>query len=279
MSTTGKKWPAPAKLNLFLHVTGRRPDGYHTLQTVFQFIDLADRLEFTVTNDAGIVRTPPLAGVPAQRDLVLRAAKKLQQISGCKSGVRINVETMVPMGGGLGGGSSNAATTLIALNQLWQLRMTTAELAEIGLGLGADVPVFINGESAWAEGIGERLSGITLPEPYYLIIYPGCRVMTRDIFNADDLTRNTAPITIADFLNGAGSNDCETVVRKRHPAVGEALDWLNQFADAKLTGTGACLFAAFSDYPRAVTIHDRLPEHWQGFIAKGRNRSPLFVSA
>ena len=276
MSAAGKEWLAPAKLNLFLHITGRRPDGYHTLQTVFQFVDLADKLEFTVTDNADILRASALPGVPGQRDLALRAAERLQQLSGCKSGARIRVQKIIPVGGGLGGGSSDAATTLVALNRLWELRMTTVELASIGLELGADVPVFVKGEASWAEGAGEQLTRIDIPEPCYLIIYPGCRVMTSTVFNTDDLTRNTSPITMCDFRNGVGANDCEAVVRKKYPAVGEALDWLNQFADAKLTGTGSCVFAEFSGHLQAVRVYEQLPASWKGFVTRGRNRSPLF---
>jgi len=268
-------WPAPAKLNLFLQITGRRADGYHLLQTVFQFVDLADQLTFEITDDAVITRVTDLQGIPGDQDLIVRAAKKLQQASGCRRGSRIHIEKRIPLGGGLGGGSSDAATTLLALNRLWQVDLPMERLVEIGLELGADVPVFIRGKAAWAEGVGEQLEAIDLPEPWYLIVYPDCHVTTADVFNADDLTRNTPPITIRDFLAGAGSNNCEPVVRKMYPVVDEALEWLNQYAPAKLTGTGACLFAAFEKREQAHEVCQCLPTAWRGFVTQGRNRSSL----
>jgi 4-diphosphocytidyl-2-C-methyl-D-erythritol kinase len=268
-------WPAPAKLNLFLHITGQRPDGYHLLQSVFQFLDRADRLHFSVRSDGLIQRTSSLAGVPAQEDLVVRAARALQEAAGTTQGADIAVEKILPMGGGLGGGSSDAATTLVALNYLWGTGLGEEGLAEIGLRLGADVPVFVRGRAAWAEGVGERLEPVELPEPWYLVLVPPVNISTAELFADPDLTRNCTPITIRDFLAGAGRNVFEPSVRRRYRMVAEALDWLGRFAPAKLTGTGACIFAPFEMREDAERVLARLPEQWKGFVAQGRNRSPL----
>ncbi|MFZ5620263.1 MAG: 4-(cytidine 5'-diphospho)-2-C-methyl-D-erythritol kinase [Pseudomonadota bacterium] len=268
-------WPAPAKLNLFLHVTGRRPDGYHTLQTVFQFLDIADGIGLRVEPGGGVQLATPLPGVPAERDLTVRAARLLQAEAGTGLGATITVDKRLPLGGGLGGGSSDAATVLVVLNRLWDIGFSIDRLAELGLRLGADVPVFVRGQAAWAEGVGERLTPVTLPEPWYLVVVPDVTVSTAEIFSAPELTRQTPPITIADFLSGAGGNDCEPVVRRRHPEVGRALDWLNRFAPARLTGTGACVFAPFADRDIAQQALAQLPAGWRALIARGRNRSPL----
>lgn len=268
-------WPAPAKLNLFLHVTGRRPDGYHTLQTVFQFLDIADGIGLRVEPGGGVRLATPLPGVPAERDLTVRAARLLQAEAGTGLGATITVDKRLPLGGGLGGGSSDAATVLVVLNRLWGIGFSIDRLAELGLRLGADVPVFVRGQAAWAEGVGERLTPVTLPEPWYLVVVPDVTVSTAEIFSAPELTRQTPPITIADFLSGAGGNDCEPVVRRRHPEVGRALDWLNRFAPARLTGTGACVFAPFADRDIAQQALAQLPAGWRALIARGRNRSPL----
>jgi 4-diphosphocytidyl-2-C-methyl-D-erythritol kinase len=268
-------WPAPAKLNLFLHITGRREDGYHLLQTVFQFVQLQDEIDFTLLEDDVVTRSSTMPGVAAEDDLVIRAAKKLKEKTGCQSGVDINVRKAIPEGGGLGGGSSDAATTLVALNTLWKTGLSNAELAQIGLGLGADVPVFIHAHATWAEGVGEEFTPIEPEESWYLVIHPGCSVATSTVFNADDLTRNTPAITIRDFLEGGGQNDCESVVRNHYKEVAEALDWLNGFAPAKLTGTGACLFASFQDEQQANAVKEQLPDKWQGYVVKGMNHSPL----
>lgn len=270
-----KNWPAPAKLNLFLHITGRRQDGYHLLQTVFQFIDLVDDIDFQVTADGAIRRLSAMPGVAEEYDLVIRAARLLQEHSGSTHGVGIKVNKRIPEGGGLGGGSSDAATTLVALNELWQTGLETSQLAELGLSLGADVPIFVHGHAAWAEGVGEQLSPVEPAEVYYLVIHPGCSVPTAAIFNAPDLTRNTPPITIRDFLDRGGINDCEAVVRKQYPEVNAAIDWLNQFATTRLTGTGACVFAGFEDESSAQAAREQLPATWQGFVVRGMNRSPL----
>lgn len=268
-------WPAPAKLNLFLHITDRRADGFHLLQTVFQFLDYADDLYFTVRTDGAVRRLSELPGVAAEADLVVRAARLLQAETGCRLGADIRVEKRLPMGGGLGGGSSDAATTLVALNVLWQLRLPVERLAGLGLALGADVPVFVRGQAAWAEGVGERLEPVDLPEPWYLVLVPPVNVSTAAVFGAPELTRDCPPITIRDFLAGIGSNVCEPVVRARFPAVAEALDWLGHFAPARMTGTGCCVFAAFAAESEARQVAAQLPAGWHGFVAQGRNRSPL----
>ena len=268
-------WPAPAKLNLFLHVIGRRPDGYHLLQTAFQFVDFSDLLDFCIRPDSGLSLRTNYSTINPEADLSLRAARLLQRETGCNSGADIRITKRIPMGGGLGGGSSNAATTLAALNTLWSLGLTTEQLTELGLRLGADVPIFLYGHAAWAEGIGEELTPIEPEEGWYLIIYPGCHVPTADIFRAADLTRNTPAITIRDFLGSGGHNDCEAVVRHRFPAVAEALDWLQQYADVRMTGSGSSVFARFDSSDQAAAIYDLLPSGWQGFVARALNRSPL----
>ncbi len=268
-------WPAPAKLNLFLHITGRREDGYHQLQTVFQFLDYGDLLYFSPRPDGRINRTNDLPGVPEESDLVVRAAKLLQQTSGCTQGADIQVNKYLPMGGGLGGGSSDAATTLIALNHLWSLGLPREALAQLGLQLGADVPVFVHGHAAWAEGIGEKLTDVELPEPWFVVLIPTVQVTTAKIFNDPELTRDCPPITIRDFLTGQGGNVCQPLVEKRHPAVAEALEWLGQHGKAMMTGTGACVFAAFEQEALAREVFSVRPQGWQGFVAKGCNRSPL----
>ena len=268
-------WPAPAKLNLFLHVIGRRPDGYHLLQTAFQFVDFSDLLDFCIRPDSGLSLRTNYSTINPEADLSLRAARLLQRETSCNSGADIRITKRIPMGGGLGGGSSNAATTLAALNTLWSLGLTTEQLTELGLRLGADVPIFLYGHAAWAEGIGEELTPIEPEEGWYLIIYPGCHVPTADIFRAADLTRNTPAITIRDFLGSGGHNDCEAVVRHRFPGVAEVLDWLQQHADARMTGSGSSVFARFDSSDQAAAIYDLLPSGWQGFVARALNRSPL----
>ncbi len=271
-------WPAPAKLNLFLHVLSRRPDGYHTLQTAFQFIDLCDDLVFEPRTDGRIVRVSGPSEVAADEDLVVRAAHRLRESTGGgKGGVGISVHKRIPLQGGLGGGSSDAATTLVALNHLWDLGLTADQLASLGLELGADVPVFVHGHAAWAEGVGERLQPLDLPEPAYLVVRPPCAVSTREIFQAPELTRNSMPTTIRAFFAGEGRNDCEPVVRTRYPPVAAALDWLNRYAPARLTGTGSCVFAAFEDEARARRVAAQLPAGCEGFVVRGHNRSPLLT--
>ena len=268
-------WPAPAKLNLFLHITGQRQDGYHLLQTVFQFIQLIDVIDFTIL-ESGLVRRSSISlKIDEHDDLVIKAAQKIKKRSGSKLGVDISVKKNIPIGGGLGGGSSDAATTLVALNELWQTGLSIDELSEIGLSLGADIPFFINGNAAWAEGVGDKLTPINLDECFYLVIYPNCGISTKAVFEASDLTRNTPRITIRDFRDGNGKNDCESYVRNHYHDVTEALDWLGEYASSKLTGTGACLFAQFSDENEANEVKYKLPTKWQGYVVKGINKSPL----
>jgi 4-diphosphocytidyl-2-C-methyl-D-erythritol kinase len=273
--STAQPWPAPAKLNLFLHITGRRADGYHLLQTVFQFLDYGDALHFSPRTDGRVRRLNALPGVPEESDLVVRAARLLQQVSGCTQGVDIRVDKRLPMGGGLGGGSSDAATTLVALNQLWSLGLSQQSLAELGLQLGADVPVFVYGHAAWAEGVGEKLTDVDLPEPWFVVLTPPVQVPTAEIFNAPELTRDCPPITIRDFLGGHGGNVCQPLVAERHPEVATALAWLGKYGKAIMTGTGACVFAAFDEEARAREVFAARPQGWQGFVACGCNRSPL----
>ncbi len=275
---SGRGWPAPAKLNLFLRITGRRSDGYHELQTVFQLLDFGDLLDFSLRDDGRVCRRQGAHEVAEEDDLVVRAAGLLQQAGGCRLGVDITVEKRIPMGAGLGGGSSDAATTLLALNQLWGLGLETGELARIGLSLGADVPVFIQGRSAWAEGLGERLSPVSLDERvWYVVIRPPCSISTAAVFADPELTRDSAPITIRAFLGGAGGNDCETVVRARYPEVKAALDWLGRYAPARLTGTGSCIFAGFASEIEARRVLAQAPPGHTGFVARGVNESPLLA--
>jgi len=268
-------WPAPGKLNLFLHVVGRRPDGYHRLQTAFQFIDLHDEIRFWRRPPGVIERLGEVPGVAPEADLVVRAARRLAGRHPDAVGVAIEVRKRLPLQGGVGGGSSDAATTLVALNQLWELDLPPAELAEQGLALGADVPVFVHGVAAWAEGVGEQLTPADFPERVYLLIRPDVAVSTADVFKDPELTRDSPVITIRGFLATGGRNDCEPVVRSRFPAVAEALDWLGRFAYARLTGTGSCVFAAMPDERQAREVLGRLPGHWTGYVVRGLNRSPL----
>jgi 4-diphosphocytidyl-2-C-methyl-D-erythritol kinase len=272
-------WPAPAKLNLMLRIVGRRPDGYHELQTVFQFIDRCDWLTIDVRRDGRIKRVAEVPGVAPQDDLTVRAASALREATGCRLGADIRCEKVLPMGGGLGGGSSDAATTLFALNRLWGTGLDEDALADIALPLGADVPVFIRGRAAWAEGVGERLTPVVLPEPWYLILSPPCSVSTRDVFMHPELTRNSAPITLADFVAGNTVNDCLDVVRRRYSPVAAALDWLAGWGGGRLTGTGACVFAVFEDRSDALRALDQCPAEMRGVVARGLNRSPLLGHA
>lgn len=265
---------APAKLNLFLHVTGQRADGYHCLQTIFQFLDYNDILSFEVRSDGQLLYHSFAQEWPLEHDLILRAAQLLKQQSGTSLGADISVKKNIPVGSGLGGGSSNAATTLLALNQLWQLPFSTKVLAQIGLTLGADVPVFVYGHSAWAEGIGEQLTPVELDEPWYFVIYPNCSVSTKTIFADPTLTRSSLPITIATFFTGATTNVFEPVVRKHYSAVDQAMKWLAQYRTAYLTGSGSSVFARFDEQIQAQTVLANLPEIWYGFVAQGRNVSP-----
>ncbi|MCU0736194.1 MAG: 4-(cytidine 5'-diphospho)-2-C-methyl-D-erythritol kinase [Methylotetracoccus sp.] len=268
--------PAPAKLNLMLRIVGRRPDGYHLLQTVFQFIDRCDWVTLRVREDSEIRLMNPLPGVPEQQDLTVRAAHLLQQRAGCAEGVDITVEKILPMGGGLGGGSSDAATVLAGLNRLWGCHVAAADLSALGLSLGADVPIFLYGRSAWGEGVGEHLTPLDLAEPWYVVIMPPCQVSTAQIFNSEGLTRNNEPITIESFIAGRHENHCLRVVTQRYPVIEDAVAALGRVSEEpRLTGTGACVFAAFDDADRARTAVELLRPEWDCFLARGCNRSPL----
>lgn len=265
---------SPAKLNLFLHITGRRSDGYHTLQTLFQLLDHGDQMHFEANNSGLCELKSSMLGVPEQDNLIIKAAEALKAVTHSPLGASIKIDKKLPMGGGLGGGSSNAATTLLALNYLWQTGLSAHELAEIGLKLGADVPVFVYARSSWAEGIGERLNPVDLPETWFVVIKPDCHVCTASIFSHQQLTRDTDAITVAAFLEQGGHNDCENVVCDQHPEVAEALNWLRQFDQkAALTGTGACVFARFDNEADAQTTASQVPKGWEHFVAKGINQS------
>ena len=272
---SGVVWPAPAKINLFLHVTGRRADGYHLLQTLFQFLEIGDEIEIEVRTDGAVKLGADVDGVAAHDNLVVKAAKRLKQESSTTLGANITVRKHLPIGGGLGGGSSDAATVLVALNELWALGIPRMKLAEIGLALGADVPVFIHGRAAWAEGVGEILEPVEIEQTPVVVITPACRVETARVFSDPDLTRNTGPIKMhALSLSGVG-NDCEPVTRRLYPEVGEALDWLSRFAPARMSGTGASVFALFDDVDEATRVARRVPESWTCFATRRINRSPL----
>jgi len=271
----GEKWPAPAKLNLMLRITGQRDDGYHLLQTVFQLTDLCDWLAFHHVEEDKVCLKDPIPGVPEETDLTIRAAKLLKQETGCKQGVQIEVEKNLPMGGGLGGGSSDAATTLVALNYLWDLNLSENKLRHLGLQLGADVPVFVYGYAAWAEGVGEKLEKIEPEEKWVIIIKPDCHVDTKEIFSEKDLTRDSKSIKIADFIAGQHQNDCLDVVCKKYEPVRNALTDLAVFSEARLTGTGACVFAQFDSKELAENAYNKLTKKWQVYLAKGLNTSPL----
>jgi len=276
--------PAPAKLNLFLHVVGRRADGYHLLQTLFRFIDLNDTLHFTLRTDGEVRRINALEGVPPEQDLCVRAARLLQQETGCKLGVDIELEKRIPMGGGLGGGSSDAATTLLALNRLWQLDLSRQRLMQLGLSLGADVPVFVFGENAFAEGVGEQLQLYPLPEAWYVVLCPPVHVPTAQIFTHPELTRNTISMTMRALPKGlyfrAGGqkglkNDLQAVACELYPAVAEHLAWLANYAPALMTGSGACVFAEFATEAEARAVLQRMPSNMRGFVAQGLQQHPL----
>ncbi|MGH8218973.1 MAG: 4-(cytidine 5'-diphospho)-2-C-methyl-D-erythritol kinase [Steroidobacteraceae bacterium] len=268
-------WPAPAKLNLLLHVTARRSDGFHDLQTLFQLIDLADTIGITVREDGVIERRGGPGCVAPEEDLTVRAARALKAASGTPLGATLRVVKRIPMGGGLGGGSSDAATTLLALDRLWGCGLGIERLAELGLALGSDVPLFVRGTSAWAQGRGEQLVPVELPAAHYVIVHPGVAVPTARVFQAPELTRNTPLITIRAFFESGGRNDCEPVVRALYPEVANALDWLAHRAPARLTGTGSCIFARCASAAEAERIAARVPDTWRGFVARGLNVSPL----
>lgn len=268
--------PAPAKLNLFLHVVGRRADGYHLLQTAFRLLDWGDRLDFHRRDDGEVRRLNDVPGVPAEQDLVVRAARRLQAATGCRFGADIALKKHLPMGGGVGGGSSDAATTLIALNRLWQTGLTRAQLQSLALALGADVPFFIYGRDAFAEGVGEAFQPLDLPPATYVVLSPEVGVPTAEIFCAEDLTRNTAPLRIADFAASTTRNDLQPVACRRYPEVGRAIDWLAQFGPARMTGSGACVFAEVASDDDADRIVSLCPTRWKAWKAKSLARHPLY---
>ena len=278
MTQTTVTLPAPAKLNLFLHINGRREDGYHELQTLFQFIDRCDILHFTVTPEDTIEIFPEIRGVDLQDNLIYKAAMLLAPYRKMTTGARINIEKNLPMGGGLGGGSSDAATTLVALNDLWQCQQSTEQLMKLGLTLGADVPIFVKGHSSWAEGVGEILTPATPVEPWYIVLTPDCHVDTGEIFSHQGLTRDTPKMKIAPALEGDVTNyrnDCENIVSALYPEVKLAIETLNKYGNSRLTGTGACVFAAFETKEKAESAFSKLPKSVKGFISKGLNSSPL----
>ena len=271
----GRRYPAPAKLNLFLHVIGRRSDGYHLLQTAFRLIDLCDWLSFSPRPDGEITLAREIPGVSADEHLAVRAARLLQAETGTGAGVAIDLEKNIPIGGGLGGGSSDCATTLAALDALWGLNLGSERLAEMGVSLGADVPFFLYGRNAFGEGIGERLTALELPRAWYVVLVPPVAVSTRAIFAAPELTRNSKTIKISGFSAGFGRNDLEPVVCRRHPEVAEHLEWLRRFGDARMSGSGACVFAEFAAEREARSVHSRMPADMRGFVVRGLDRQPL----
>jgi 4-diphosphocytidyl-2-C-methyl-D-erythritol kinase len=277
--STSLTLPSPAKLNLFLHIVGRRPDGYHELQTLFQFLDYGDEITFTPTDDGRVTLAEPVPGVADDDNLILRAARLLaDQAPHPVQGMSISINKRLPMGGGLGGGSSNAATTLLGLNHLWELRLSPEQLADLGLTLGADVPVFVHGHAAWGEGVGEKLIPANPDEDWFLVLKPDCGISTGEIFSHQGLTRNTPRIKIAPAFEGDASryrNDCEDVVRRLYPEVHQGLEWLAKFGPARLTGTGACIFGRFPTESKARNIWASRPSGINGFVAKGVNISPL----
>ncbi len=276
MTDAWSRWPAPAKLNLFLQIVGRRADGYHLVQTVFQLLDWGDSVRLRRRADGVISRVSPLPGVPTENDLTVRAALALRERAGISAGADIAVEKRIPMGGGLGGGSSDAATVLVALNTIWGTLMSDDALAEIGLSLGADVPVFLRGHSAWAEGVGETLSPIHLPQRHYVILDPRVHVSTSALFQAPELTRNSPRMTISDFLTGTcTANAFAPLARVRYPQVAAAMDWLGQRGEAELSGSGGCVFAAMDSAEAAEAVVQDCPPEFAAYRAQGVNRSPL----
>lgn len=276
MITTPTHWPSPAKLNLFLYITGRRDNGYHELQTLFQFVDFGDELTVTANSETNsITITPEIPGVALEDNLIWKAATALQQYTSTSFGADIELKKVLPMGGGIGGGSSNAATVLVALNYLWQLNLSDDQLAEIGLKLGADVPVFVRGHAAFAEGVGEQLQPANPDEKWYLVVKPQVSIATVDIFTHSELTRNTPKRALSTLLEQEYVNDCEKIVRMLYPEVDKQLSWLLQYAPSRLTGTGSCVFADFNSKKEAELVREQLPDTVSAFVAKGRNISPL----
>ncbi|MEY8246762.1 MAG: 4-(cytidine 5'-diphospho)-2-C-methyl-D-erythritol kinase [Bermanella sp.] len=268
--------PSPAKLNLFLHITGQRADGYHELQSIFQFIDFCDQISFSPLDNGEIQITPNIPGLPLEENLIYKAARLLQQKTGCTQGVCIQLDKILPMGGGLGGGSSNAATTLVGLNHLWQTGLGTKALAELGLTLGADVPIFVHGKAAWAEGVGDIITPMEdLAENWFVLVVPDCHVNTKEVFSHKDLTRSTQRCKMSAALRGTGRNDCESVVTKLHKKVANSLNLLHNFGQARMTGTGSCVFLEASSEHHAKHVLAKLPADYTAFAVKGLNHSPL----
>lgn len=275
MITNPTHWPSPAKLNLFLYVNGRQPNGYHELQTLFQFIDRCDTLTITANQSGEITLSPALPGVATEDNLIWKAARALQTHTATSLGAHIEIDKILPMGGGIGGGSSNAATVLVALNFLWELALSEDELAEIGLHLGADVPIFVRGHAAFAEGVGEKITNVNVAEKWYLVVRPNVSIATVDIFMHPQLTRDTPKRPMSALISGNYGNDCEKIVRSLYPEVDKQLSWLLQYAPSRLTGTGSCVFAEFSSKSAAESVLTRLPDTVSAFVAQGRNVSPL----
>ncbi|WKT00819.1 4-(cytidine 5'-diphospho)-2-C-methyl-D-erythritol kinase [Gallibacterium salpingitidis] len=272
------RFPCPAKLNLFLYINQKRADGYHELQTLFQFLDYGDWLTITINNTGKIELTNPLEGVALEQNLIYRAAKMLQQATQSTLGASIHLEKHLPMGGGVGGGSSDAATTLVALNYLWQTQLSVDQLAELGLQLGADVPIFVHGKAAFAEGVGEKITYCQPPEKYYVVVKPNVAISTAKVFQDPNLPRQTPKKPLAVLLSENYTNDCEKVVRDHYPEVEQAIQWLVQYAPTRLTGTGACIFAEFDSQDRALAVFQQRPSDLTGFVAKGVNQSPLYLT-
>ncbi|OCH11185.1 4-(cytidine 5'-diphospho)-2-C-methyl-D-erythritol kinase [Aliivibrio fischeri] len=275
MTTKTTRWPSPAKLNLFLYINGQQENGYHELQTLFQFIDLCDHLTITANQSGQITLAPDIPGVKTEDNLIWKAATLLQQHSQCEFGAHIEIEKILPMGGGIGGGSSNAATVLVALNFLWQLNLSNDTLAALGVKLGADVPIFVHGFAAFAEGIGEKLQPATPKELWYVLIKPEVSIATVDVFTHPDLVRNTPKQPLHALLEATYVNDCEKIVRSVYPEVDYQLSWLLEYAPSRLTGTGACVFAEFNSEKEAQEVYSLIPDNATGFIARGMNTSPL----
>ena len=279
MADWPRAWPAPAKINLFLHVVGRRADGYHLLQTVFRFLDFGDTLRCEPRHDGRIVLATPLPGVAPETDLTVRAATALRAATGATAGVTLHLEKRLPMGGGLGGGSSDAATTLLALNHLWRTDLTSSQLQQIGLALGADVPIFVHGRSAFAEGVGERFADLHLAPAWYLVLVPAVAVPTPEIFRSAQLRRDTPAIAATDWRPGFGHNDLEPVACALYPEVARHLDWLRRYGDARMSGSGACCFVEFAGEASARAAFAKLPADMRGFVAAGLDRHPIQVAA
>ncbi|WP_205622148.1 4-(cytidine 5'-diphospho)-2-C-methyl-D-erythritol kinase [Aestuariibacter salexigens] len=270
-------WPSPAKLNLFLHITGRNDRGYHNLQTLFQMLDYGDEIQFDINTSGKVTLHHSLPDVADDDNLIVRAANALKRATDCQLGAHIEVKKVLPMGGGLGGGSSNAATTLVALNHLWQLNLSVSQLAKIGIQLGADVPVFVEGKTAFAEGVGEKLLPCEQPEKWFLVAHPGIQVSTAEVFAAADLPRNTALISWQQYSFDTTHNDCQKIVMQQQPKVAKLLRWLIEYAPSRMTGTGACCFAIFEHAEQAQDVLQKLPDEWSGFVARGVNDSPLLT--